>query len=266
MGDKVNFEQHQEIDSIWTLTISNPDKRNALTPNILNSISEFLEDPKIRDSANVMVIRGGGEIAFSAGYDISQIKGTTRRTDGGQASGDVLLRTIRNIKNFPAPFISMIRGFCVGAGCHTAIATDIRVAAEDLKMGITPAKLGIVYNEQGIFDFFNVIGPSNTREIFYTGKLYSAEEAIQIGLVNHVVPTSELEDFTYKLAGQIAQNAPLAVKGTKRIVNRWVETIQLSPEIREEITAIRQHAYDSEDMAEGRKAFAEKRKPIFKGR
>ena len=265
MTDQVLFEQHQDIDSLWTIIISNPGKRNALTPNILNRISGFLEDPEIRANARIVMIRGDGDKAFSAGYDISKIQ-ASKGADGSEASADTLMRALRNIKNFPAPFISMINGFCVGAGCHTAVTTDIRIAADDLKMGITPAKLGIVYHEEGIFDFFNLIGPSHTKEMFYTGKLYSAEEAKAMGLVNHVVPKAELEDYAYGLAKQIGENAPLAVRGTRHIVNRWIQAVDLRPEVRKEIENIRSQAFASRDAQEGRSAFAEKRKPVFTGR
>lgn len=265
MADKVLFEQHKGIDSIWTIIISNPDKRNALTPNILNGISEFLEDPEVRANARMVMIRGEGGKAFSAGYDISKIQGPSE-SDGSEASADILMRALSNIKTFPAPFISMINGFCVGAGCHTAVVTDIRIAADDLKMGITPAKLGIVYNEEGIFDFLNLLGPSHTKEMFYSGKLYSAEEAKAMGLVNHMVPKSELEAYAYGLAKQISENAPLAVKGTRHIVNQWIQAVDLRPEVREEILGLRQQAYASEDIKEGRQAFAEKRKPVFTGK
>ena len=265
MADKVLFEQHKDVDSIWTIIISNQDKRNALTPNILNGISEFLEDPEIRTNARIVLIRGEGGKAFSAGYDISKIQATSG-ADGSEASADTLMRALRNIKEFPAPFISMLNGFCVGAGCHTAVATDIRIAADDLKMGITPAKLGIVYHEEGIFDFFNLIGPSHTKEMFYTGKLYSAEEAKAMGLVNHVVPKSDLEEYAYGLAKQIGENSPLAVKGSRHIVNRWMQAVDLSPGVREEIVNIRKQAFASDDVKEGRQAFAEKRKPVFTGK
>jgi len=176
------------------------------------------------------------------------------------------MRALRNIKTFPAPSISMINGFCVGAGCHMAVTTDIRIAADDLRMGITPAKLGILYHEEGIFDFFNLIGPSRTKEMFFTGNLYSAAEAKEMGLINRVVPKPELEDAVYRLARQISENAPLAVKGTKHIINRWVEAVDLDPEVREEILKLRMDTFASEDIKEGRQAFAEKRKPVFKGR
>jgi len=265
MGDSIYFEQHEEMESVWTIVISNLEKRNALTPSILNGLSEFLEKPQIRNSARIMVIRGEGEKAFSAGYDISQIRASGGK-DGSEASGDILMRALRNVKEFPAPFISMINGFCVGAGCHLAVTTDIRIASEDLQMGITPAKLGIVYHEDGIFDFFNLIGPSNTKEMFYTGKLYSAEEAKEMGLVNYVAAKSDLEEYVYTLAKQINDNSPLAIRGTKNIVNRWIEAVALNPDVREEIVRLRRQAFDSEDIKEGRQAFAEKRKPTFQGR
>jgi len=265
MGDKIYVKQHEEVENIWTVVISNPEKRNALTPNILNEISKLLRDQQLRETARVLIIRGEGEKAFSAGYDISQIKAPGGGGEG-EASASTLMRALKDIKDFPSPIISMIKGFCVGAGCHLASTTDIRIAAEDIKMGMTPAKLGIIYHPDGIFEFFNLIGPANTKELFYTGKLYSAEEAREMGLVNYVVPGSDLEETVYSLAKQIANNAPLAVKGIKHIVNRWVEAVALTPEVYEEIRELIDEAYASEDIKEGRQSFAEKRKPVFKGK
>ena len=265
MSDDIFFYQHEEIKYIWTIVISNPGKRNTLTPNILSKISDFLKDPDVRETARAIIIRGDGEKSFSAGYDISQIRNAGDQ-DAGKASAAVMYRTLNDIKEFPAPVISMISGFCIGAGCHLAAVTDIRIASEDLKMGITPVKIGLLYHPDGILDFFNLIGQANTRELFYTGQLYTAEEAKAMGLVSRVVPRENLEDAVCSLARQISENAPLSVSGTKYTVNRIVEAFALNSEVREKIIKLREEAFDSNDIKEGRLAFAEKRKPVFQGK
>lgn len=265
MGDRIYIKQHESVPHISTVVISHPEKRNALTPKILTGLSDLLNDRQLREGTRVLVIRGEGEIAFSAGYDISQIK-ATGKGGGTEASASTLIRALQDIKGFPSPIISMIKGFCVGAGCHLAATTDIRIAADDVKIGMTPAKLGIIYHPDGISDFFSLIGPTNTKELFYTGKLYSANEAAKMGLLNRVVPETRLEETVYSIAEKIAYNAPLAVKGIKHIVNRWVDAVALSPEVYTEIGELIDIAYASEDIREGRRAFAEKRKPVFRGK
>lgn len=264
MVDQINFKQHQDSNYIWVAIISNSEKRNALTPKMLNELSQFLRDPQRRNEVRVLIIRGEGEKAFSAGYDISKIRSSTGQ-GSEETSSTILYRTLKDIEDFPAPVIAMINGVCIGAGCHLAITADLRISCEEAKFGITPAKLGLVYHQDGIYQFLSLIGPAKTKELFYTGRLYSAKEAKEMGLIDYVVPANKIEGTVYSLAREIAYNAPLSVRGTKYIVNRWVHAITLDQEVQEKIERLRQEAYESEDLKEGRRAFAEKRKPIFKG-
>ena len=263
-NDDVHFERDPKDERLWTVILSNPEKRNTLTPSMLNKLSEFLRNREWRENIRVLVLRGEGKIAFSAGYDISKIKFSSEE-GAEEASSTILYRALREIEDFPAPVIGMINGFCVGAGCHLAVSLDLRIACEEAKLGITPAKIGIVYHPEGIGHFIKLIGASKTKELFYTGKLYSAEEAKAMGLVDYVVPSEKLEETVYEMAEQIASNSPLSVQGTKYIVNGWNRSVVMDFEARQHAMKLRQEAFLSEDYAEGRKAFSERRKPVFKG-
>ncbi len=264
MENNIQIEKHDSIKHVWTITINNPGKKNALTPDILDQMSDFLGNKKIRKTARAIIIRGKGEKAFSAGYDISKIRGKVSLGQS-EVSSAVLYRGLNSVKSFPSPVISMINGFCIGAGLHLAICTDIRIASENSKIGITPVKLGLLYHPDGLLDFYNLIGPGNTKELFFTGSLYSAIEAKEMGLINRTVQLSDLEETVYSIAKQISFNAPLAIRGTKYCVNKFSESTCIKPEIMDECIQLREKIFASQDMEEGKKAFAEKRKPVFKG-
>jgi enoyl-CoA hydratase/carnithine racemase len=262
----IYFNQFEGNRFIWTATISNLEKRNTLTPKMLEELSDFLRAQKHHEDIRVLVVRGAGEKSFSAGYDISKIQSGAGAEDEEKTSSEVLYRALKDIENFPAPVIAMINGYCLGAGCHLAATADLRISSEEAKYGITPAKLGLVYHPEGIYQLFSLIGPAKTKELFYTGSLYSAKEAKEMGLVDYIIPANKLEETVYDLARKIADNAPLSVRGTKYIVNNIVHAVHLNSEVMQNIENIRQKAYASEDLKEGKRAFSEKRKPIFKGR
>ena len=138
--------------------------------------------------------------------------------------------------------------------------------ADDIRMGMPPAKLGLVYQISGLMRFIQVVGISNTREIFLTGRYYPAQRAKEMGLVDYLLPRQEVEAFAYEMAREIAGNAPLSVKGTKRILNLMSKSISLSDEDRREANRIIAQAFNSEDLKEAQKAFMQKRKPEFKGK
>lgn len=266
MAGRICFNQFAGNRFIWTATISNLEKRNSLTPKMLDELSDFLRTQKHRENIRVLVMRGEGEKSFSAGYDISKIRSGAGPENEEKTSGEVLYRALKEIENFPAPVIAMINGYCIGAGCHLAATADLRISSEEAKYGITPAKLGLVYHPEGIYQLFSLIGPAKTKELFYTGDLYSAKEAKEMGLVDYVIPANKLEETVSGLARKIADNAPLSVRGTKYIVNNLAHAVRLDGAVKQNIENLRREAYASEDIKEGKQAFAEKRKPIFKGR
>jgi enoyl-CoA hydratase/carnithine racemase len=170
------------------------------------------------------------------------------------------------IEACPLPVIAMIYGYCVGAGLGLTVSCDLRLAAENSRLGVTPAKLGAGYPASAILRFINIIGVSATKELFYTGRLIDAERAKEIGLVHQVVSNDQLATVTYDLARQIADNAPLSIRGIKIAISKLLSYQTVSPQTEEELLALEQLAADSEDIKEGQRAFLEKRKPMFKGR
>ncbi len=248
--------------SICTLTLNRPEKRNSLTPKILGLLTEeFLE---LRKNAKIrcVVIRGSGDRAFCSGYDITSISDEEIAIENGHP----LTEAMRAVKSYPLPVIAMINGHAFGAGLELAVTCDLRVCAADAKLAIPPAKLGVIYHYSGIKQFLNLVGPGFTRELFLTGNPVNAERALEKGLVDHVVKRDKLEEFTYGLAEGINENAPLSMISMKKMINIWEEDNPLSEENEELIRSLLSRVRKSSDSKEGKKAFLEKRKPIFKGK
>lgn len=251
---------------VCTLTLNRPEKRNSLSPELLIKIHETLEGLSRDDDVRTVVIRGVGERAFSSGYDISAIPtDVSPETQEKLKTQSPLQLALGSVVNFPYPVIAMLNGYAFGAGCELAISCDTRIAADDIRMGMPPAKLGIVYFPDGLRRFIRVIGLSATKELFFTGRYYDAPRIKEMGLVDYMVPRSELKDFTYSLAEEIAGNAPLSLKGTKRILNLLMRSEKMEEQDEKEAEKILARAFNSEDLKEGQRAFLEKRKPVFKG-
>ena len=159
-----------------------------------------------------------------------------------------------------------MNGYAFGAGLNLCMCCDIRVAADDVKVGMPPAKLGLVYHPEGMMQFIQVLGMAKTREVFFTGRTYQGRQLLEMGLVDYLVPRSELRETTYRMAEEIAGNAPLSLKGTKRIMNMWEGSLTLSEENLAEAEELITDAFNSLDLKEGQTAFIEKRKPKFIGK
>ena len=159
----------------------------------------------------------------------------------------------------------MLNGYAFGGGCDLAISCDLRVAANHVRVGMTPARIGMGYTLEGLNRFIRTIGLSSTREIFFTGRTYNARRAREMGLIDHLVPQPELESYTYGLAEEIAENAPLSLKGIKRMLNLVLGQQSLNRSARQEAEEILTRILQSRDLREGRTAFLEKRRPVFKG-
>jgi enoyl-CoA hydratase/carnithine racemase len=252
---------------IGVLIFNRPERRNALSPRLLIGLHETLEAWAREDEIRTVVIRGSGEKAFSAGYDILAIPtNVTPETASRLREGTPLQLALESVKNFPYPTIAMLNGHCFGGALHLAVCCDLRIGADDIAVGIPPARLGLVYPHEGIAQVAQVLGMARAREVLFTGRSYRGKALRGLGLVEQLVPRSELEATTYEIAEEIAGNAPLALRGIKRILNLIESSAPLSEEARREAEALFAAALQSEDAKEGQKAFIEKRRPSFVGR
>ncbi len=166
----------------------------------------------------------------------------------------------------PTPILAAINGHCLGGGLELAVRCDLRICAAGAKLGMPPAKLGLIYGHTGLERFIDVVGVAYTRELFLTGRNLSAERAERIGLVNWAVDDAEVEPAALELAAEIAAGAPLAATGNKRAIETLARRAKLTPEQEEELIELRRSCFASEDFREGIRAFAEKRKPRWTGR
>jgi enoyl-CoA hydratase/carnithine racemase len=249
------------------MTIHRPEKRNALSPDCLQEMTEIFRNLSEKDEIRTVVIRGSGEEAFSSGYDVTALPtGSAVGQNLVAAAESPLDLAVQAIRTFPYPVIAMINGYAYGGGCELAVSCDIRIAADNVRMGVPAAKLGVVYRPGGLRLFLTVIGFSRTLEILLTGRSYDSESCLRMGLVNHVVPMGGLETFTYGMAREIAENAPLSIKGTKFAMNQIVKYPLLPKELEDTLSSLRREAFQSEDIEEGKRALREKRKPRFIGR
>jgi enoyl-CoA hydratase/carnithine racemase len=256
----------EKKDKIGILTINRPEKRNSISPDMFLTIESILNKLIYADDIRVIIIRGCDNKMFSSGYDISTIPTEKEEVSEIISKKNPLEKGMRSILNFPYPIIAMLNGHAIGAGCELSLCCDIRIAREDIRMGMPPAKLGVLYLPNGLKRFAQLIGISNAKEMFFTGRLYEKERLKELGLVHYLVKREEIEKFTFDMANEIATNAPLSLKGTKRMLNILTKTPDLiGDELNESMNLIYE-AYCSDDLKEGRKAFSEKRKPNFIGK
>jgi enoyl-CoA hydratase/carnithine racemase len=252
-------------EAVARLTIKNPGKRNALDHEILDALADVMDE--LDDGiANRCVVITGSEGMFSAGYDIGDIPDDVFAQEAEKLVAHPFSRAIEAVERFPFPTVAAINGHALGGGLELAVTCDLRVAGAGFKLGMPPAKLGLIYSHTGIQKFLDTVGPARTRELFLTGRNVDAERAEQIGLVHEAVPREELEDHAVALAREIAGNAPLSLKGNKRIIRELLTFSRLSENLEREVVELRMSSFLSEDFREGVKAFGEKRKPRWQGR
>jgi enoyl-CoA hydratase/carnithine racemase len=256
--------QTKLLDNICIISLNNPEKRNVLTVGMLNEITSLLKHLTEEDITRCIIIKGEGDKAFSSGYDISAIKNDDMMREFG--TGHPLEDCFNAIESFPYPVIAMINGHVFGAGLELAVTCDIRICADHVKIGMPPAKLGVVYSYSGTKKFLNLIGTANSRELFLTGNYINADRAKKMGLVNHTVDSLKLYQFTMEMAEDISENAPLSLKTMKQMFNIWQRNQTICQEDEELIKSYFKDVQESDDYKEGQKAFKEKRKPLFKGK
>jgi len=259
----------QKNGRVCTLVLDCPEKKNAMNAELLLDLHRNMVRISGDDGIRALVIRGAGDEAFCSGYDIAALTAgsgpegpvTTGRTD---AFGPFEM-AVEGIMNYPYPVIAMLNGVAFGGGCDLAVSCDLRVGGDHIRMGMTPSKIGMIYTPHGLLRFIRTIGLSKTREIFFTGRTYDACQAKEMGLLDYLIPKPELESFTYALAEEIAGNAPLSLKGIKRMLNLILRSDNMDADGLKEAEEIMARVMESQDLREGRAAFLEKRSPRFTG-
>lgn len=251
---------------VLRLTISNPDKRNALDHPILDAIAATLGDAASRPEQARCVIVTGAHGMFSAGYDIGEIPEDEFEERAERLVAHPFTEAIDALEAFPLPTLAALPGHTIGGGLELALACDLRVAAEGIQLGMPPAKLGLVYSHTGVRRFIDAVGAARTRELFLLGRYIDAPTALQWGLVNRVAPAPELEPVSLELGLELAGNAPLAQAGNKRVIAALLEAEGKLPEqVAQQLIELRRASFASEDMREGVRAFAEKRPARWRG-
>lgn len=249
---------------IRTITINRPEQRNSLPPAEWLRLAEALRELAADRDARVIVLRGAGNRAFSSGYDINALRELEEQGIVLSTPADPFEVALAAVVEHSLPIIAMVGGFAVGGGCTLAAGCDVRIVGASSRFGMPPAKLGLVYSATELRPFVDLIGPARTKWMFFSGRIIDAARAMQYGLVDEVVQDDELEAVTYALAEEIAANAPLSVQGTKLIV-REMRGEPAVGDAAERIAAEIQRVNRSADLAEGMRAFLEKRKPEFHG-
>jgi enoyl-CoA hydratase/carnithine racemase len=248
------------------LTISNPAKRNALDHPILDAISATLAELSEPGANARCVIVTGAHGMFSAGYDIGEIPDEEFEERAEALVAHPFTEAIDALEAFPYPTLAVLPGHTIGGGLELALACDLRLALAEIKLGMPPAKLGLVYSHTGLRRFLDAIGASRTRELFLLGRHIDAATALQWGLVNRVAPTAELQDAALDLAAELAGNAPLAQTGNKRVIAALLDAEgELPADVEQELVELRRASFASRDMREGMRAFAEKRAARWRG-
>jgi enoyl-CoA hydratase/carnithine racemase len=248
--------------AIGWLVFNNPERRNAVSLDMWEAMPKVLADFGADDAIRAVVLTGAGDKAFVSGADISQFE-KERSTAETVAHYDAVGEKAQAaLKNFDKPVIAMIRGYCIGGGLNIANLCDLRIAADDARFGIPAAKMGLGYRAGSMKTLVDIVGPAFALEIMITARQFSAEEALRMGLVHKVVPVPGLEAATRQYCEMIAANAPLTLRAAKRII-REVGAAKYDAAA---CQAWVKECFDSEDYREGRRAFMEKRRPLFKGR
>jgi len=260
---KTNKIIAKKDSNIGWMIINNPERRNAISLEMREAMTEvFVEyekDPDIR----VLIIKGHGGKAFISGADISEFKEVRNNYEAEKLYAKATDIMTSAMNAFSKPIIAMIEGYCVGGGVATAIAADIRIAADNTQYAIPAAKLGLAYSFDNLQQLVELVGPANAKRILFTADMMDANTAHHMGLINEIVEVEKLEQYVIDMANRIAANAPLTIMVSKETVKHVLRS-----DIKDlkKLAQLAELCFNSNDFEEGREAFMEKRKPNFTGK
>lgn len=247
---------------IGWMVFNKPERHNAVSLDMWEAIPEIIDRFESDPAVRVIVLKGAGSKAFVSGADISQFEDARASREANEHYERVSERASRRLAECGKPVIAMIRGWCIGGGMAIALCCDIRIASEGSKFSIPAARLGLGYGAAGVKKLMDIVGPSFTKEIFFTARHFTAAEAQTMGLLNRVVADAELENYVRGYCATIGENAPLTMKALKRTVGELAKGPDGDLAASEKLVKA---CFDTQDFIEGRRAFMEKRRPVFRG-
>jgi len=249
--------------AIATLTFNNPERHNAMSLDMWRAATAVLEQFEQDPSVRVIVLTGAGGKAFVSGADISKFESERATVDAVLEYNIAVDRFGQVLGESSKPTVAMIRGYCIGGGLGIAVCCDLRIANDAARFAVPAAKLGLGYGYANVRRIMDLVGPQFATEMLLTARQFDAADAMRMGLVNHVVPDAEIETYVLELAGVISTNAPLTIRAVKRIVRE----LRRNPDDADVAAcdALVRECFESADYREGRQAFLEKRKPVFRG-
>ncbi len=248
---------------IGWITFNNPARRNAVSLAMWQALGRIVGELEADSSIRVIVLKGVGDKAFVSGADISEFDEKRSSPETIRIYNRTSEAAAEALAHAGKPTIAMVRGFCIGGGVSVALSCDLRIAARGARFGVPAARLGLGYEFKGVKKLVDVVGPSFAKEVFFSARQFTAEEALAMGLINRLLPEAELETFVRGYAQTIADNAPMTVASIKTIVGEVMkEESQRDMALCQRVV---DGCFDSADYVEGRTAFMEKRKPVFTG-
>lgn len=261
MAGTYEFIIYDKVGSVAWLTLNRPEALNAQSDELRAELVDALEAASKDDEVYVVVITGAGDKAFSAGADVAQY---LTRVPSEVVKQKYVLRPFELIRNMTKPVVAMVNGLALGAGCELMMSCDLIIAADDARMGQTEVRVGLMPGGGGTQVLPRLVGEKKAKELIFTGKMITAEEALALGMINRVVPHAELREATEAFVQELLRNSPAVIGLAKIAINRSLETpLSTGMSYERDLFAL---TFGFEDQKEGAAAFLEKRKPDYKNK